>query len=230
MHFRFNDRKDAGSRLAEELKPYANRADVVVLALPRGGVPVASEVAKSLKAPLDVFLVRKLGVPGQVELAMGAISSGGVRVLNDEVITVLGIPPSVIDQVAIREQAELERREKLYRGVRPLPDLQSKTVILVDDGLATGSSMRAAVEALKRHHPARIVVAVPVAPLSTFLSFSDAIAEIVAVKTPSEFGGVGSWYLDFTQTTDDEVSEILTDAWGRIERERAAAGSPRSDR
>jgi predicted phosphoribosyltransferase len=170
---RFKDRTEAGQTLATELKKYAGRPDVLVLALPRGGVPVAFEVAEALGAPLDIFLVRKLGVPGHEELAMGAIASGGVRVLNPEVVEYLRIPDALIDEVAAREQQELERREQAYRGSRPAPDVRRRTVILIDDGLATGSTMRAAASALRRQQPARLVVAVPVAAEATFSQTTD---------------------------------------------------------
>jgi len=205
----FEDRHHAGRHLAEKLMTYANRDDVTVLALPRGGVPVAFEVAKKLNAPLDVFLVRKLGVPGQEELAMGAIASGGIRVLNDDVVNYLGIPTPVIEAVASQEQRELERRERSYRGDAPPPDVKGRTVILIDDGLATGSTMRAAAAALRGLRPAHIVVAVPVAPPETCDEFREEVDEIVCALTPQPFHGVGLWYRDFSQTTDEEVQELL---------------------
>lgn len=205
----FRDRVEAGRALARRLQSYAGRADVLVLALPRGGVPVAYQVAEALDAPLDVFLVRKLGVPGHKELAMGALASGGVRLLNESVVHQLGISPAVIDAVAENEQRELERRERLYRGDRPAPDVRGRTVILVDDGLATGSSMRAAAAALRRQHPARIVVAVPIAAESTCAEFRHEVDEVVCAATPEPFYSVGQWYVDFEQTTDEEVGELL---------------------
>jgi predicted phosphoribosyltransferase len=209
---RFRDRADAGRRLGAALRRYADRGDVLVLALPRGGVPVAAEVAQALHAPLDVFLVRKLGVPGHEELAMGAIASGGVRVLNDEVVSLLAIGPEVIERAAQAEQAELRRRERAYRDDRPPPDVRGKTVILVDDGLATGSTMRAAAEALRRLGPARIVVAVPTAAKETCDQFRDVVDEVVCVITPEPFHAVGLWYEDFEQTTDEEVRDLLARA------------------
>ncbi len=206
---RFHDRHEAGQVLAKALSGYAGRPDVVVLALPRGGVPVAYEVARALDAPLDVFLVRKLGVPGQEELAMGAIASGGLRVLNPSVLSVLRVPDSVIDAVADRELAELERREQAYRDGRPPLDVRGKVAILVDDGLATGSTMRAAVAALRRLGPARIVVAVPVAAAATCAELRHEVDEVVCALTPEPFYAVGLWYEDFSQTTDDEVRELL---------------------
>jgi putative phosphoribosyl transferase len=205
----FNDRVEAGQVLAERLKHYADRLDVIVLALPRGGVPVAYEVAKALHAPMDVFIVRKLGIPGYEELAMGAVASGGARVLNDQVVRGLSIPDSVIDAVANWELRELERRERLYRGNRPPPDVRGKTVILVDDGLATGSTMLAAVQALRKLGPARIVVAVPVASLDTCELLNEYVDETVCATTPEPFYAVGLWYRDFSQTTDEEVRELL---------------------
>lgn len=215
----FRDRRDAGQKLAQELMGYANRPDVLVLALPRGGVPVAFEVAKALKAPLDLFLVRKLGVPGHEELAMGAIASGGVRVLNDTVVDALNIPDRLIDAVAEKEQRELERRERAYRGDRPKPEVRGKTVILVDDGLATGASMRAAVEALRAQDPAGIVVAVPTAAPETCEAFEDTVEEVVCAETPQPFFGVGFWYQDFSQTTDEEVRTLLARAQSLLEQE-----------
>jgi len=208
----FQDRRDAGRRLAKQLTAYAHDPDVIVLALPRGGVPVGFEVARALGVPLDVFLVRKLGVPEHEELAMGAIASGGVRVLNDEVVEGLGIPQELIDAVAEKEARELNRREQAYRRDRPAPDVEGRTVILVDDGLATGSSMRAAVAALRRQHPARIVVAVPVAAPATCDEFQREVDEMVCAFTPEPFQAVGLWYKDFSQTTDEEIAALLAQA------------------
>ena len=218
----FRDRSDAGRQLAARLTAYANRSDVLVLALPRGGVPVAFEVAHALDAPLDIFLVRKLGLPGQEELAMGAIASGGVTVLNSEVVDTLRIPDHVIDQVAAQEQRELERRERLYRDDRSPPDVRGKTVILVDDGLATGATMYAAAAALRELGPDRIVVAVPTAAPETCDAFRDAVDEIVCAITPDPFYAVGLWYEDFSQTTDDEVRELLARAHPLVAREHGA--------
>src|SRR5215469_10943904 len=206
---RFRDRTDAGRRLAEKLAAYADRPDIVVLGLPRGGVPVAFEVARALAAPLDVFVVRKLGFPGHEELAMGAVATGGVRVLNDEVVHGLGIPEDRIDAVAARELQELARRERAYRDGRAPPDVTGKTVILVDDGLATGATMRAAVQALKRQGPERIVVAVPAASPDTSAGLNAEADEVVCVITPEPFVAVGYWYDDFAQTTDAEVCDLL---------------------
>jgi len=205
----FRDRSDAGKYLAEKLQKYKGRADVLVLALPRGGVPVGYEVAKELDVPLDIFLVRKLGVPGHEELALGAIATGGVRVLNDEVVHYLHIRPQLIDAIAARELKELRRREVAYRGSRPEPEVKGKTVILVDDGLATGSTIRAAVQALRQQQPARLVVAVPVAAPQTCDEDVVGADEIVCAVTPEAFLGVGQWYLDFSQTTDEEVRDLL---------------------
>jgi predicted phosphoribosyltransferase len=205
----FRDRRDAGQALAEQLAPYAGRPDVLILALPRGGVPVAYEVARALGAPLDVFLVRKLGLPGHEELAMGAVATGGVRVLNDDIVRGLGVPPPVIEAVAAWEQEELTRRERLYRGDRPPPDARGRTVILVDDGLATGATMRAALAALHRQQPARLVVAVPTAAPETCDEMRAEADDVVCATTPEPFHSVGLWYEDFSQTTDDEVRELL---------------------
>ncbi len=206
---RFRDRTEAGQQLAAKLMAYAHRPDVLVLALPRGGVPVACSVAKALDAPLDIFLVRKLGVPGHEELAMGAIATGDVRVLNEDVVQYLRIPGEVIDAVAQAEQRELERREQAYRGDRPKLDVRGHTVILVDDGLATGSTMRAAALALRQQQPARIIVAVPVASPSSCDEFKGMVDECVCVVTPEPFYAVGLWYEDFTQSTDEEVRQLL---------------------
>ena len=208
----FRDRRDAGRVLAGLLDHYRGRPDVIVLGLPRGGVPVAYEIAQTLGAPLDVFVVRKLGVPGREELAMGAIASGGVVVINDDVVRGLDIAPEVIQRVAEREGRELLRREQAYREGRPMPNLAGKTVILVDDGLATGASMRAAIEALRQHRPARIVAAVPVAPQSTCQELAEIVDEVVCATTPSPFLAVGRSYWDFTQTTDEEVRDLLARA------------------
>jgi putative phosphoribosyl transferase len=205
----FRDRTDAGKQLAARLAKYANRSDVLVLALPRGGVPVAYEVAKQIGAPLDVFLVRKLGVPGYEELAMGAIASGGVRVINEDVVRQLDIPGEVIDLVAAEEQRELKRRQRAYRDDLPPPDVKGRTVILIDDGLATGSTMRAAAVALRKQGPARIVIAVPVAAAQTCDEFREEVDEILCAVTPEPFRGVGLWYEDFSQTTDEEVRALL---------------------
>jgi putative phosphoribosyl transferase len=209
MYQAFADRREAGIELAAKLRHVANRSDVVVLALPRGGVPVAYEVAEALNAPLDIFLVRKLGLPEYPELAMGAIASGGVRVLNPEVVRFYGISSSAIESVARVEARELERREREYRRGRPMADLTDKTVILVDDGLATGSTMRAAVEAVRQHKPARVIVAVPVGAPSTCAEFADITDETVCARTPQQFSAVGLWYRDFSQTTDEEVRTLL---------------------
>jgi putative phosphoribosyl transferase len=208
----FRDRRDAGRILAQKLLAYANHSDVIVLALPRGGVPVAYEVARELNVPLDIFLVRKLGLPGHEELAIGAIASGGVRVLNHDIIRALNIPKEMINIVAERELKELQRREHDYRGDRPAPEVRDRTVILIDDGLATGASMRAAVVGLRAQHPARIVVAVPTAAQETCEAFEFEVDEIVCAITPEPFYGVGRWYEDFSQTTDEEVRTFLQEA------------------
>ena len=209
---RFRNRIDAGRRLAEKLAAYADRPDVLVLALPRGGVPVGFEVARALGAPLDVFLVRKLGVPRYEELAMGAVATAGVRVLNDDIVRGLGISEHEIDAAVARELQELARRERLYRGDRPSPDVAGRTVILVDDGLATGATMRAAVAALReqQQQPTRIVVAVPTASPDTCEVLKAEADDVVCAMTPEPFFAVGHWYEDFTQTTDNEVRELLT--------------------
>jgi predicted phosphoribosyltransferase len=206
---RFQDRREAGQQLAQRLMSHAGDPDALVLALPRGGVPVAYEVALALRAPLDIFLVRKLGVPGQVELAMGAIATGGVRILNQQVIEGLGIPEDIVDRVTANEQEELLRRERLYRGDNPPPKVRGRTVILIDDGLATGSTMRAAVAAVRRLKPAHLVVAVPVAAPSTYAEFQTEVEKVVCVHTPQPFHAVGLWYERFSQTTDEEIRELL---------------------
>lgn len=207
---RFRDRVDAGRQLARRLETYQGRADVVVLALPRGGVPVAAEVARALRAPLDVFLVRKLGVPGHDELAMGAIAEGGVQVLNDRIIADLAIPRRLVDAAAARERVELDRRGQAYRRGRPAPSVAGRTAILIDDGLATGSTMEAAIRALRQRHPARLVVAVPVGAPDTCRRLSSLADELVAVATPEPFSAVGQWYDDFNQTSDQEVVSLLS--------------------
>ena len=213
MRFGFEDRRQAGRVLAEKLSSYANRENVVVLALPRGGVPVAFEVAVALRAPLDVFVVRKLGVPGQEELAFGAIASNGARVLNSGLVRVLGITQPMIERITERETLELERREKLYRPSLPPADVRGKTVIIVDDGLATGATMRVAVEALKKKAPREIIVAVPIGSTETCAEFAaSADALCVCAVTTEPFYGVGIWYQDFSQTTDDEVRALLDQA------------------
>jgi len=205
----YRDRREAGRELAPFLRRYADDPSVIVLALPRGGVPVAYEVARALHAPLDVFVVRKLGLPGQPELAMGAIASGGVRVLNDDVIAVSGVSDEAIDEVSHRERIVLRECERRYRGDRPPLDVHGRTVLLVDDGLATGSSMRAAVSALQQEQPARIVVAVPVAAASTCRELAQEVDEVVCAQAPEPFQAVGFWYEDFSPTTDEEVRDLL---------------------
>lgn len=205
----FRDRSEAGRQLATKLTKYADRPDVLVFGLPRGGVPVAFEVAQALHVPLDVFLVRKLGVPGHEELAMGAIASGGVRVMNDDVVRRLRISDQAIEAIVAEEQEELDRRQRLYRDDRPLPNVRGRTVILVDDGLATGSTMRAAIAALRQQDPARIVVAVPVGATDTCEEFATEADETVCARTPEPFYAVGLWYDDFSQTTDEEVHDLL---------------------
>jgi putative phosphoribosyl transferase len=206
---RFRDRHDAGRQLARALERYAHQDNTVVLGLPRGGVPVAYEVARALDVPLDVFLVRKLGAPGHEELAMGAIATGGIRVINEQVRSMLRIPDDALARVAAREQEELERRERVYRGDAPAPELRGRTVIVVDDGLATGSTMRAAAQALRVLEPRWLVVAVPVAAPETCDEFRDIVDDVVCVQTPERFQAVGLWYDDFSQTSDDEVRALL---------------------
>jgi predicted phosphoribosyltransferase len=215
MAGRYRDRRHAGRELASKLLEYADRPDVTVLALPRGGVPVAYEVATALRAPLDVFIVRKLGVPGHEEYAMGAIATGGVRVLDERVVRTARVTRAELDAVTAAEQRELERRERQYRGDRPPPDVTGRTVILVDDGLATGATMRAAVTALREEGAARVVVAVPIAPPETCDAFRDVVDDIVCARTPEPFYAVGLWYDDFSQTTDEEVHELLQGAAAR---------------
>lgn len=222
MITRFRDRVDAGRVLARKLDRYRGRPDLLVLALPRGGVPVGFEVARELGAPLDVFVVRKLGMPGHEEYAIGAIASGGVRIINEEAITAFGVTDDEIEAVTAAESAELERRERRYRDGRPPPEIAGKTVILVDDGLATGSTMRAAVEALREEGPARLVVAVPTAAPETCHEIGRLVDDMVCAMTPEPFYAVGLWYDDFGQTTDEEVHDLLALAAG------AAHGATRS--
>ena len=203
------DRREAGRTLASHLARYAGRDDVTVLALPRGGVPVAYEVAHALGAPLDLFLVRKLGTPGHRELAMGAIASGGIRVLNDDVVRWYGIAESAIECVVREEEQELERRERAYRDGRPVPDLENRVVIIVDDGLATGSTMRAAAQAVRQRKPSRVVVAVPVGARATCAELAAVGDEVICARMPEPFSAVGQWYLNFEQIEDDEVRELL---------------------
>jgi predicted phosphoribosyltransferase len=205
----FIDRRHAGRVLASRVAKYAGRDDVIVLALPRGGVPVAYEVASALGAPMDVFLVRKLGTPGHRELAMGAIASGGIRVINEDVVHWYGISESAIDRVAREEQEELARRERAYRDDRPAPDLTNKIVIVIDDGLATGSTMRAAAKAVRARRPARTVIAVPVGATQTCAELSAVADEVICARMPEPFSAVGQWYLNFEQTDDEEVRQLL---------------------
>jgi predicted phosphoribosyltransferase len=218
----FRDRREAGLALAARLGEYAGRADVVVLGLARGGMPVAHEVATRLGVSLDVFIVRKLGVPGHEELAMGAIASGGVLIVNEEVVRALGIPARALERVALREQAELDRRETMYRAGRPPLEVRGRVVIVVDDGLATGSSMRAAVAAVRQRDPASIVVAAPIAALSTCRDLRAEVDRVVCAVTPEPFEGVGAWYGDFTQTTDAQVQDLLA----RADADHAAQAAP----
>jgi putative phosphoribosyl transferase len=216
----YGDRRQAGVELASRLGHLKDRTDVVVLALPRGGVPVAHEVARALGASLDVFLVRKLGLPGHRELAMGAIASGGVRVLNEDVVNWYRVPDAVIDDVAREEQVELERREREYRHGRPPVELRDRIVLLIDDGLATGSTMKAAVQAVRAHGPSRIIVAVPVGSPDTCREFADIADEIVCARAPEHFAAVGQWYRDFSQTTDEEVRDLLLSTSEPVSRTR----------
>jgi putative phosphoribosyl transferase len=218
----FRDRVDAGRQLAKALAVYADRPDLLILALPRGGVPVGFEIARALRAPLEVFMVRKLGLPGHEEYAMGAVASGGVTVLDDAVVRRFGIPPRVVEDVIDRERMELRRREELYRGGEPPPAVTGKTVILVDDGLATGSTMRAAVTALRKERAKRVVVAVPIGAYDTCEMLRDVADSVVCAQTPEPFYAVGLWYDDFEQTTDEEVRDLL-------ERAARAARAPQSD-
>jgi predicted phosphoribosyltransferase len=212
LQARFRDRVQAGRRLADALKPYVGRPNLLVLALPRGGVPVGYEVARALHAPLDVLLVRKLGVPGHEELAMGAIASGGVRIVSEDVVAMLGIPDRVIATVAAAEEKELERRERLYRDARPAPKVTGRVVILVDDGLATGATMRAAAATLRTQGPEWLVVAVPVAPPETCDALRAVADDVVCALSPEPFIAVGAWYDDFAQTGDEEVRALLRKA------------------
>lgn len=206
---RFADRADAGRRLAEALRRYRGDPNLLVLALPRGGVPVGFEVARTLGAPLDLMLVRKLGVPWHRELAMGAVATGGVRVLNDDVITRLNIDPAAIEAVAQAEGRELERRQRAYRGERPEPEIAGRTVIIVDDGLATGATMRAAIDAINKQHAARLVVAVPVGPRETCEELEERVDELVCLHAPDPFFAIGIWYESFPPLADEEVRELL---------------------
>lgn len=227
MSERFRDRTDAGRQLATALSAYAGRADVRILALPRGGVPVAYEVACALDAPLDVFLVRKLGLPGHEELAMGAIASGGVMVLNQDLVHTLNVSAAAIDAVVKTEMRELERRDRQYRDDRPAPDVAGRTAIVVDDGLATGSTMQAAVAALKQEHPRAIVVAVPVAAPEICAAFRREVDDVVCVVTPEPFHAVGVWYDDFSQTTDEEVHQLLAAARDCVHTSTGPSSVPR---
>ena len=206
---RFRDRIDAGKRLADRLKTFANQPNVIILALPRGGVPVAFEIAQALNLSLDVLNVRKLGVPGHEEMAMGAIAAGNVRIMNQDIVRSLNIPETAIQRVIEEEQVELARRERLYRDARPAPAVEGKTVLLVDDGLATGATMAAAVSAVKQQKPARIIVAVPTGSGAACAEFENMVSEVICLNKPDDFGAVGLWYEHFSQTTDQEVRQLL---------------------
>jgi predicted phosphoribosyltransferase len=208
----FRDRTEAGQVLARGLQQYKNQPDVLILGLPRGGVPVAYEVARELNAPLDVFVVRKLGVPGHEELGMGAIATGGVRILHEGIVREVGISPETIEAVSAREQAELERRERLYRGDRPAPTIKGRTVVIVDDGLATGSTMKAAIKAVRQQDPRQVIVAVPTAPSETCEQLKESADHVVCALTPEPFFAVGGSYADFTQITDEEVRDLIASA------------------
>lgn len=214
MELPIKNRKAAGQALAKALQDYKGRNNVIVLALPRGGVPVAVEIAESLDVPLDLMLVRKLGTPGHKELAMGAVASGGIKVMNKDVVRTLGISVEVIEEVAKEERKELERRQQAYRGDRPLPVLAGQCVILVDDGLATGATMRAAIDAVHAQKAAHIIVAVPVAPPDTVASLREQIDELICLAAPEHFMAIGQWYMDFSQVSDEQVRQILSKAWG----------------
>ncbi len=209
MTLQFRDRQEAGRLLAEKLKRYQGRGDIVVLALPRGGLPVGFEIAQELQAPLEVFVVRKLGVPGHEELAMGAIASGDTCIINEDIVQSLRVPPELLEHVIEVEQQELLRRESRFRDPEQPLNITNKTVILVDDGLATGATMRAAVDGVKTHHPSAVIIGVPVSARDTFQKFRNVVDDIVAVAVPEEFSSVGQWYRNFTQTTDEEVAELL---------------------
>lgn len=215
----FRDRKEAGLLLATELAAYAHLPNVLILAFPRGGVPVGFEVAKALQVPLDVVLVRKLGVPGEEELAMGAIATGGVRVLNESVVRMCQISPREIEWIGAQEELELQRRERLYRGGRPAPVIRDRVVILVDDGIATGATMRVAITALRTQRPASIIVAIPVGPMSACEELRTEVDQVVCLRSPREFAAISLWYENFTQVTDDEVCDLLE----RANRERPVA-------
>ncbi|HIK43937.1 MAG TPA: phosphoribosyltransferase [Leptolyngbyaceae cyanobacterium M65_K2018_010] len=224
----FNDRTEAGRLLATQLGDYAQRPNVLVLALPRGGVPVAFEVARALQVPLDICLVRKLGVPGHSELAMGAIASGGVRVLNYDVVSSLGISSRTIDEVAAKELRELQRRDRAYRGDRPPPVIQDQMVILIDDGIATGATMRAAIAVLKSQHPQQIIVAIPVAPAETCQVLRQEVDRVVCLATPAPFYAIGLWYDNFAQTTDEEVCGLLARQYEAV-RQTPSASAPMTE-
>lgn len=223
MRLPLQNRDTAGRQLAGELRHLAHRDDVIVLGLPRGGVPVAAQVAHALGAPLDVLVVRKLGVPGQEELAMGAIASGGVRVLNRDVVRHLGVTAETMEAAAERELREVQRRERAYRGERPRPDLQGRCVVLVDDGLATGSTMEAAVQAVRKLNPARVVIAVPVSPPDAVERLRREADEVICLATPEPFFSIGQWYADFHQVSDDEVRALLADGTAATAEQSGAA-------
>src|SRR5699024_42007 len=213
----FKNRTEAGQLLAEALKAYAGRTDVLTLGLPRGGVPVAFEVAQALKAPLDLMLVRKLGVPGQEELAMGAIATGGIRILNQELVEGLNISDAALEAVVNKEKRELERREHAYRGDRPAPEIRNRCIILIDDGVATGATMRAAVSALRQQQPMQIIIGTPVAPPDAVENHKQEANEVICLATPERFFAIGRWYVSFLQSSDEEVRTLLARAWGQAE-------------